>query len=148
MIPDLWGKYLWKSIHYIALGFPEKPTPEEVYNYYNFFINLEKVIPCYKCSINYKRNLIELPIDEYLSSKMKLFEWTVNMHNLVNKELNKPIISINDAINIYNKKDIVTTNNQLINNNIYIYIIIIILLLILIFILLFKFYYNYLVYII
>jgi hypothetical protein len=42
----------------------------------NYLQTYWKVIPCYKCSINYKR-LDELPIDTFLTTKMKLFEWTV-----------------------------------------------------------------------
>lgn len=97
MQPEIWGPYLWRSIHYIAIGYPDKPTSEEVQNYYIFFNNLWKIIPCYKCSINYKRHLDELPIDDFLISKMKLFEWTVSLHNIVNKELGKKQMSFEEA---------------------------------------------------
>lgn len=89
MEPKIWGKYLWTSIHIIALGYPDSPTPDDKQNYKQFYINLWKVIPCFKCAQNYQRHLDELPIDGQLSNNMSLFKWTVDMHNIVNKELGK-----------------------------------------------------------
>lgn len=142
MLPDLWGKDLWTSIHYIALGYPKIPTKEQVYNYKEFYMNLWKVIPCYKCSVNYKKNIITIPIDEYLSSNIKLFEWTVNLHNLVNNELGKPIISLNKAIKIYDSNE--KNNKKYSINTLYliISILIIIILILLLIILISKKYYK------
>ncbi len=89
MEPKIWGKYIWTSIHIIALGYPDKPTQEDKENYKKFFIDLWKVIPCYKCSKNYQKHFEELPIDNYLDDNMSLFRWTVEFHNIVNKELGK-----------------------------------------------------------
>lgn len=101
MKPDLWGPHLWATIHYIALGYPDTPTPSQVEFYRDFFLNLWKVIPCYKCGVNYKRHLEEMPLDGFLDSRDTLFNWTVALHNLVNFELKKPIISVEDAYSIY-----------------------------------------------
>jgi hypothetical protein len=103
MQPDLWGKHLWKSLHFIALGFPSQPSSEEVAAYREFFENLWKIIPCYKCSVNYKRHLNELPIQQALEGKESLFNWTVRLHNIVNKELGKPEVSIQEAWLLYTK---------------------------------------------
>lgn len=101
MLPQLWGPHLWKSIHYIALGYPTTPREEDKMNYNLFYSNLWKYIPCMKCALNYKRHLDELPIDSFLTSNIKLFEWTVNLHNIVNRELGKPIMSKEDAWKVY-----------------------------------------------
>lgn len=90
--PGVWGPVLWRAIHFVALGYPENPTAEHVQSYGNFFVEaLPDVIPCKMCSDNYKRHLNELPISPFLheGGKHKLFEWTVEMHNIVNKELGK-----------------------------------------------------------
>lgn len=102
MQPSVWGPHLWKSIHYIALGYPENPD-EVVKQYYKeFFLNLWKVVPCYKCSVNYKRHLEELPpIDNFLISRDELFKWTIALHNIVNVELGKPQVTIEDAREMY-----------------------------------------------
>lgn len=101
MKPELWGQYLWKSIHFIALGYPDNPSEQELQAYKYFYSNLWQVIPCLKCANNYKRHLEELPIDDFLTSKKDLFEWTVNLHNIVNKELGKPIMSKEIAFALY-----------------------------------------------
>lgn len=101
MYPELWGKHLWRSIHYISLGYPIKPTAENAEQYRQFFSNLWKVIPCEKCALNYKRHLDELPIDVYLKDNAALFEWTVKLHNIVNRELGKNEMSFEDAKKMY-----------------------------------------------
>lgn len=95
------GPNIWKSIHYIALYYPEKPTYNDKQNYYIFFTNLATVLPCKKCQKNYTKNLIEYPIESNLESREKLFEWTVNIHNIVNKELGKKQMSLEKAYDIY-----------------------------------------------
>jgi hypothetical protein len=103
MNPKIWGKYVWVSIHVIALGYPDKPSDEEKNNYKEYFMNLWKVLPCYKCSINYIRHLKELPIDGALVDNISLFKWTVDLHNIVNKETGKRQMPFEEALDIYTK---------------------------------------------
>ena len=100
--PANWGPHLWKSIHYIALGFPVKPSAIDKANYKSFYMKLPDVLPCFSCAENYKRHLSEIPpIDEFLTSNTRLFEWTWRLHNIVNKELGKKRISLEAAIAMY-----------------------------------------------
>lgn len=102
MKPQDWGPNLWKSIHYIALAYPELPSHEEKINYKNFYINLQHIIPCKYCRIHYEEHLQELPmIDLYLDTKIRLFEWTVMLHNKVNKILNKKEYTLKEAYELY-----------------------------------------------
>lgn len=101
MPPEYWGKHLWFCIHIIALGYPVHPSEDDKATYKDFYENLWKVIPCYKCSVNYRRHLVELPIDEFLVSNQTLFAWTVALHNIVNKELNKPEMPLTTAQKLY-----------------------------------------------
>lgn len=103
MNPKIWGKYVWVSIHIIALGYPDKPSNEDKKNYKEYFLNLWKVLPCYKCSINYLRHLEELPIDNALVDNMSLFKWTVDIHNIVNKETGKREMPFEEALELYIK---------------------------------------------
>jgi hypothetical protein len=41
--------------------------------------------------------LQELPIEPYLVDNMTLFEWTVKLHNIVNKQLHKREWSLKEA---------------------------------------------------
>lgn len=101
MDPQAWGSCLWRTIHILAIGYPDNPSYENTIDYKNFFENLWKVLPCHNCAVNYKRHLKEVPLDNYLVSNNKLFEWTVTLHNVVNAELNKPLMNLNDATKLY-----------------------------------------------
>ncbi len=101
MNPDKWGRHLWKSIHYIALGYPNNPDITVKNAYKTFYLDLWKYIPCYKCAKNYIQHLKELNIEPYLDSTEKLFEWTVLLHNIVNRDLGKKQLLLHDAYKIY-----------------------------------------------
>ena len=103
MEPKIWGRYLWTSIHSIALGYPDEPSEQDKEDFKNFFNNLWKVIPCQQCAENYKRHLEELPIDKFLNTNTDLFKWTVDFHNIVNKELGKPIVPLKQAEEIFGR---------------------------------------------
>ena len=130
---ELWGPHLWYSIHFIALGFPNDASSIDKKNYKNFYISLPNVIPCEECSKHLINSLNQFPIDNFLLNKDKLFEWTVIIHNEVNKLLNKEIWSVDRAKLFYNNFNInktttcKTTNNI---NNLYIILIIILIIII------------------
>ena len=102
MKPEIWGKHMWYTVHFIALAYPEQPTSEDKRHYQIFFENLHTVIPCYKCSVNYVKHLNELPLDSTaLKSNKGLFEWTVDLHNVVNRNLGKQVWSYEKARSYY-----------------------------------------------
>lgn len=96
-----WGRHLWYSIHYIALGYPASPSKATAEAYKSFFTSLHHVIPCKKCASHYMDHLQELPIDGYLTDTSSLFEWTVLLHNIVNRQLGKPEMSVANAYSYY-----------------------------------------------
>lgn len=112
MDPVKFGPCLWRSIHIIALGYPENPSEIDKQTYTNYYRDLWKIIPCLKCSLNYRRHWTELPIYSYLDSRQHLFEWTVLLHNIVNKELGKKQITLEEAYKIYNNDRITVTAPQ------------------------------------
>jgi len=99
--PKLWGPSGWKFLHYIALGYPNSPTDEQKKNYYIFFQNLQNVLPCEKCSVNFKENLKKYPLEESLENTDSLFRWTIDIHNEVNKETGKRIYSYEEVYKEY-----------------------------------------------
>ena len=102
MQPYIWGKYLWMSIHFISLGYPHNPSSEDKHQYKSFFEDLYQILPCSICANNYEKHLNEIPItDKVLQNRKTLFKWTVDMHNLVNKTLNKPYMSYEEAYQLY-----------------------------------------------
>ena len=133
MNQNIWGPHLWFSLHTISIVYPLKPTDNDKKDYMNFFINLKEVIPCSVCKKNYIRHLSEHPVDNFLDSRKSLVYWVIDMHNMVNAEIGKKILSYENVIKkyetVYKKKiildnnDIEIINNKLIlqndNNNIY-----------------------------
>ena len=88
--PILWGKHLWKYMHYLTLSYPDNPNFDEQQKIKNFFIMIGDYLPCEKCRINYKRHQNELPLtDEILQSRDKLIFWLFDLHNIVNIETGK-----------------------------------------------------------
>jgi hypothetical protein len=61
------------------------------------------VLPCQKCSINYKDHLKINPLtDKDLENRDSLINWWLKIHNLVNLSLGKQIISKNSFLDYYN----------------------------------------------
>ena len=131
MNQNIWGSSMWFSLHTITMNYPNVPTYVDKQDYKNFFVSLQYVIPCSVCRKNYQRHLKELPIENALESRQKLVYWLIDIHNLVNAEIGKKIMSYKNVIKkyekIYSKKifddDFIEKfeNNTRINNN-YLYI--------------------------
>lgn len=90
MLTYVWGPALWHSLHTISFNYPVKPTNEQKQYYYNFFIELQNILPCKYCRDNYTKNLKILPLTKNkLKNRESFSHWLYEMHELVNKNLNK-----------------------------------------------------------
>ena len=104
--PDIWGPHGWKFIHYVTLGYPQKPSSETKKQYTNFFLSLRDVIPCSICGNNFRIHMKQYPLtDEILSDKQLFVEWGITMHNLVNLSNNKKIYDNEEGL-----EEIIKTN--------------------------------------
>ncbi len=102
--PSVWGKEAWHFIHLVALTYPIKPTKKDTEEYSKFFQSLGRVLPCEVCAYHYSQKIKEHP--PKLGSQMELFQWTVDIHNSVNKEHGKKIYSYEQAfIEVNNNLD-------------------------------------------
>ena len=91
--PDKFGPSLWQGLHYITLGYPNNPTNEQKEKYKTFFTVLQDTIPCSICANHYAENIKILPLtDKVLENKENLVRWLIDIHNIVNKSKDKPII--------------------------------------------------------
>jgi len=96
--PVMWGPHGWKFLHYVTLNYPENPSQEDKEKFKQFFLLLQRILPCERCAYNYSQNLKTLPItDKVLESDTNLMYWLIDMHNLVNKETGKKEIQRNEA---------------------------------------------------
>jgi hypothetical protein len=98
--PQLWGTHAWKFIHYITIAYPECPTEDDKKTMKLFFIDiLPKILPCLKCKENFKKHLQEnILTEDILNSREKLIHWGISIHNIINKSLDKPQMSIEDVL--------------------------------------------------
>ena len=92
-----WGKPFWLTIHYVALGYPDDPTPSERAAYKAFFHGIPGVLPCSKCRPHFSEVIARIPIEPYLSDSKALFTWTVLVHNEVNRSVGKPTWDVEHA---------------------------------------------------
>tara|TARA_Y100001958_G_C21176275_1_gene507020 strand:+ start:284 stop:691 length:408 start_codon:yes stop_codon:yes gene_type:complete len=99
--PEIWGPHGWKFLHYVSLGYPDNPNQNDKIHYKTFYESLQFVLPCKKCADNFSHNLNKFPIDSHLENKDSLIRWLIDIHNKVNKELNKKEITYENAIKLY-----------------------------------------------
>ena len=103
MDPNIWGPNMWFSLHSITFAYPFKPTEEQVEKMAIFFNNLEYVIPCKICRINYSKHIRKHPIEKSLSCRKDLVYWLIDVHNMVNFENNKRIFNYDEVVQYYEK---------------------------------------------
>ena len=101
MDPNKWGPHLWFFLHTISFNYPENPSFKNKVDYNEFYNSLKNMIPCEVCRLHYIQNLENSPPD--LSGRNALVKWTIDLHNKVNSQLNKPVYSYNKAITLYKK---------------------------------------------
>ena len=122
---------MWYTIHFVALGYPKGATDADKANYKNYYVNIDKIIPCQECSTHLKKNLNKIPINNYLNSREKLFEWTVLLHNIVNKHLGRREWSYDEAYKYYSNKNFNLNSYIFCYNKLFIIIIVLLILIIL-----------------
>ena len=91
-VPSTWGPGAWKLIHLTAAGFPMQPTHQDRESFKMFLNVLGNHLPCPGCRHHFKTMLNDMPLTvDVLANRFSLFEYTVRMHNEVNKRLNKKV---------------------------------------------------------
>uniref|UniRef100_A0A6C0D5B5 thiol oxidase n=1 Tax=viral metagenome TaxID=1070528 RepID=A0A6C0D5B5_9ZZZZ len=96
--PSSWGPLYWSVIHITALAYPKNPTYSDKKAAKEFYESLQFILPCPICREHLKVHLTKFPITPHLDRREDLFKWTVNLHNEVNKSLNKPLFTEIEAL--------------------------------------------------
>lgn len=102
--PKIWGRQAWHFIHMVALSYPDVPTEVDKENYLRFLKSLPHALPCPVCGEHFRENMGKNP--PRLENRKQFFEWTVDMHNEVNKLNKKKVISYSEAIDELKKNSI------------------------------------------
>ena len=115
MNPDIWGPKFWFSLHSVTFDYPFRPDISEKIRIRDFFNSLEYILPCKICRVNYSKHIREIPIENNLGSRKKLVYWLIDIHNRVNAINNKPLLSYDEVISIYEqiyRKNIILEEND------------------------------------
>ena len=90
MLTSVWGPSLWHSLHTISFNYPLKPSLKEKINYRKFILQLQHVLPCKYCRINFKENLKCLPLTmKQMRSRETFSKYVYDLHEHINKMLKK-----------------------------------------------------------
>lgn len=103
-----WKKYkngymqkVWKLLHersFKYLNNPSNDAQEKVFNFYNTDV---KRIPCYVCRKHYTEFLSKNNLKGACTSRDKLCKFLIDLHNDVNKDTKKSIMSYQDVYKLY-----------------------------------------------
>lgn len=98
MEPKVWGPKLWIFLHSVSYAYPENPNKSQKKHMKKFIKSLKHILPCPTCRKNLRVNMKELPLTKNsLSSRTSLIKWFVDLHNIVNRETEKPQLSYEEA---------------------------------------------------
>jgi len=90
MLTTVWGPSLWHYLHIMSFNYPVEPCEKDKKYYKEFLLNLKNVLPCKYCRINLKHNFKTLPLTANdLKTRENFAKYIYNLHELVNKMLNK-----------------------------------------------------------
>jgi hypothetical protein len=93
-----WQRITWIFFHTVTLNYNENYKQE----YINFFDSLKVIIPCSICRNHYNNNLNKdhLKIENNINND-RIFKWTIDLHNEVNKMHHKKIWSYEESESYY-----------------------------------------------
>ena len=90
MLTDVWGPPFWHFLHVISFNYPVSPSRKQKRNFYNYFKNLQNILPCKYCRINYKNNLKSTNFNyKVFKNRETLSKWVYELHNHINMMLGK-----------------------------------------------------------
>lgn len=95
-----WGPPLWFVIHMSALYAPE-PLERSFNEYRELLGCLQYLLPCPKCRDHLATNLLTINLNNCAKTNYDLFRCSWELHNKVNKDNNKPLLTFNEALQLY-----------------------------------------------
>jgi hypothetical protein len=101
--PSVWGPSYWFTLHNSAIHYPLKASPFFIERMKGFILGIPVMVPCEQCrdhATAYIESVYQ-DLDYIASGRDSLFKFFVDFHNYVNKRLNKPEMSYQDAYNLY-----------------------------------------------
>ena len=94
------GRHSWALLHSMANTYPDNPTEEEKKIMTKFMYGLAKSYPCKVCGGHLLKMLDKKGLK--IDSKKEFGEYLCNIHNIVNKVLNKTQFDCNKTFDVWN----------------------------------------------
>ena len=99
--PTVWGPHYWFVLHTIAITYPEHPNDVVKKKYYDFLHNMPLFLPVKEIGNGFSKMLDKYPVTPYLDSQASFVKWVHFIHNKYNIALDKPELSMDEAISAY-----------------------------------------------
>ena len=99
--PDVFGPPLWFTLHNAATSYSNQPTEVEKQRMKLLIENLIMLIPCASCKEHFYTFVSQSNLNRVVASRENLFNFFVHAHNYVNRRLQKPVMSLETAMNKY-----------------------------------------------
>lgn len=96
--PSVWGPTFWRTIHAVAIHYPDSPTPEHADAARAFFYALRYLLPCPGCRVGIAKMVDAEDFEPALKSQRDLFAWTVKAHNAVNVRTGKRVQTVDEVL--------------------------------------------------
>jgi len=104
MSPTIWGPHAWFILHSISMALPDNVPVDKQKDLIQFMRSFGNLIPCNICKINYKNNLkIMSPLEKNVQTRELFSKWLIDLHNIVNIETGKKIMSYEAVVKKYDK---------------------------------------------
>ena len=94
------GRRTWALLHSIANTFPDNPSNEDKNMMKKFLYGLARSYPCKVCGGHLLKMLDKKGIK--MDNKKEFINYICNIHNIVNKVLNKTQFDCDQAYNVWN----------------------------------------------
>lgn len=94
--PVKFGPYFWGTLHLACLGGID---PVALRTLVAIF---PSILPCPVCGIHFTKVLADNPLPD-TTDPDELFRWSVDVHNVVNRSLEKPVFTYTEALDTWIK---------------------------------------------
>jgi len=90
IMTSIWGPPAWHFLHCISFNYPVKPDKHQKKDYYNYVINMGKILPCKYCRENFKNNVKKSGFTYKSMENRETFSKAMyDLHENVNEMLGK-----------------------------------------------------------
>ena len=109
---DIWGPNLWGAMHSLSFTYPAdcESGCEHRKAFHSFLKSLKTLLPCAKCKNHYttwfNKNITRGEQSEIFDSRENLSRALIDLHNDVDKRLNKTQLSFDEAKQKYMRSSV------------------------------------------